>query len=74
MFNIVYISISIYSIYILYVHSWNPPIYKEGRECGLSFRKKMGAGGGSAFFHRKGRDSKIEDVILKRRVCHLFSY
>ena len=76
MFYIVYKSISIYSIYILYIHSWNPPIYKGGRECGLSFRKKRGGGGGggSAFFHRKGRDIKIRDVILKMRVCHLFSY
>ena len=46
MFYIVYKSISIYSIYILYIHSWNPPIYKGGRECGLSFRKKRGGGGG----------------------------
>ena len=77
MFYIVYKSISIYSIYILYIHSWNPPIYKGGRECGLSFRKKRGGGGGGGgppFFHRKGRDSKIRDVILKMRVCHLFSY
>ena len=50
MFYIVYKSISIYSIYILYIHSWNPPIYKGGRECGLSFRKKGGGGGGGPLF------------------------
>ena len=50
MFYIVYKSISIYSIYILYIHSWNPPIYKGGRECGLGFRKKRGGGGGGPLF------------------------
>ena len=42
----------------------------------VEFSKKKGewGGGGSAFFQRKGRDIKKRDVILKMRVCHLFSY